>query len=116
MKFAEKAMELRELRKSTGISEKPTLTPVTCFLESEDGKLVEMEEAFLVYKPVEITDETSDAQLVRAGTWSKDECGMLHVINPIHSIQIARVNPKEQVDLAIGWITEKGEIIIRKGL
>lgn len=115
MKFAEKATELRELRKTTGANDSPTMVPVVCFMENESGNLEPIENAVLVYAPVDIVDETSDAQLVRAGTWNKADCGMLHLVSPYHSIQIARINPKEQVDLAIGWITEKGEVIIRRG-
>lgn len=114
-------MELKELRqKAAGCLDiqpsKPSSCPVHCFVEeSTDGKLETIDNAFLVYAPIDIdTEDSSDAQLVRAGIWNREDCGTLHIESPNFSLPIARINPKEQVDLALGWITEKGEVIIRR--
>jgi len=109
-------MKLKELRQKLTCFDglKPSAYPVSCYLDSEGQKLEDIKNAFLVYAPVDTDSDSSDAQLVRAGVWNKNDCGTLFVESPTTSIPIARVNPKEQVDLAIGWITEKGEVIIRR--
>ncbi len=116
MNFSEKAMELKKLRMElTDSLNKPSAFPVTCFVQDSEGtKLEEIEKAFLVFNPTDLGSDLSDAQLVRANIWKAEDCGMLYLESPSGSIALARINPEEQVDLTPGWITEKGEVIIRR--
>lgn len=58
--------------------------------------------------------KTSEAQLVRAQIWQPYEVGWLTLNAKGEEIWLAKVNPREQVDLELGWITAKGEIVLRR--
>ena len=113
MNFSDLAKRMLIIKKSIN-SEKDYRYLTSCFVQylNEESFLSEIDSAELVIKSPDNNDTSSDAQLVRSKIWHKDECGTLWIESSTLTLQLARVNPREALDLQVGWITEKGEVII----
>lgn len=90
------------------------IAPVTCYVENNEN-LIEIGNCSLVISNLNEDDQSSDAQLVRAGVWKNEDCAMLYLTSQEFTVRLAKVNPEEESNLTQGWITEKGEVIL-KGL
>lgn len=125
MKLSEKAEELRQLRlqyllspseagfkrDTDGITRRTT--NVVGHLHGEKT-LKPIGAVPLIYQDQNPEDDTTEAQLVRSGEWKEHEIGWLYTIINDRIIWLAKASPCEQVDLCQGWITELGQLIVRR--
>lgn len=68
----------------------------------------------LFYELIDPESQNSDAQLVRAEVWKREDCGALKAVLDQETVILAKVNPDECIDVERGWITEKGEFVLRR--
>jgi hypothetical protein len=112
MDFATKAQEMMILKKRFKNDENGYHYEVEAYIQNNDT-LDHLGESILIINEIDENSDSPDAQLIRSGVWNKKECCTLSLKSDKYIVHLARVNPSEKVNLIAGWITEKGEIIIK---
>lgn len=125
MNLADKAEELLRLR------QRFLLSPAEAgFLMDDDGimrkrimivghlqsdeELEPLGQIQMIFQEQDEQDETTEAQLVRSGEWKRHQVGWLYTFINDERLWLAKANPCEKIDLCQGWITESGQLIIRR--
>lgn len=125
MNLSDKAEELRQLR------QRFLLSPAEAGFSMDDdgimrkrmtilGHLQDDEELKplgqiqMIFQEQNNKDGTTEAQLVLSGEWKCHEVGWLYTHLEGEKVWLAKASPCEKVDLSQGWITETGQLIIRR--
>ena len=58
--------------------------------------------------------KSPEAQLIRVGMWKPYEAGWLVLNIKGDSLLLAKVTPSEQSDLDEGWVTDSGQLVLRR--
>jgi len=79
-----------------------------------DEELKPLGQIQMIFQEQNEEDETTEAQLVRSGEWKRHQVGWLYTHLGNKKVWLAKASPCEKLDLCNGWITESGQLIIRR--
>lgn len=126
MKFSEKAEVIRALRLKClndpikegffpnrfGQMRKEENVPIKTFHDSDDT-IRNAGMVKLIYEDQNPDEQTTEGQMIRGGICQSYEVGKLFIFFDKRRVDLAKVTPEEKIDIAEGWFSEKGELILR---
>lgn len=74
--------------------------------------IIPMGEAWVYYERLDPDGNSYDSQLIRAGIWRTEDCGLLKAKIKEDEVLLAKANPDECIDVGHGWITDKNELVL----
>jgi len=98
-------------RNSRGIFQKVMYAPL---IIKNGEELQRKGEIKLYYAEQNPNGISKEAQIIRAGVWKTYQVSWLWIWYRNKRIWLARVNPDEKSYLSIGWISNRGEVIIER--